>query len=103
MSIYIHLLIAFIIALFSSFLLTYPVKRIALRLGILDFPSDRKIHKEVIPRLGGLSIFFGAFLGAIYLKPRHDYLFGIVLGAIIIMITGILDDKYSLKPMAKLT
>lgn len=100
---YVDLFIAFIIALLSSFLLTFPVRKIAIRLGILDFPNNRKIHREIIPRLGGLAIFFGAFLGGLYLQPRHEHLPKIILGAIVIIITGVLDDKYSIKPITKLT
>src|SRR5699024_7135161 len=94
--------IAFIIALVSSFIFTYPIKKIAIKLGILDFPNDRKIHQEVIPRLGGIAIFLGAFLGALYLQPKHEHLLEILLGALTILLTGILDDKYSIRPMSKL-
>src|SRR5690606_11710108 len=95
--------IAFLIALISSFLLTYPVKKLAYRIGAVDFPNHRKIHKKVTPRLGGIAIFFGTFLGALYLQPYHEHLFEIVCGAIVIIITGTLDDKFTIRPIAKLT
>ncbi|WP_096272601.1 glycosyltransferase family 4 protein [Paucisalibacillus globulus] len=100
---YLDLGIAFIIALVSSLVLTYPVKKLAYKIGALDLPNSRKIHKKVTPRLGGLAIFFGTFLGALYLQPHHEYLFEIVIGAVIIVITGALDDKFTLRPVAKLT
>lgn len=98
----IDLLIACLIALLSTLLLTYPVKKLAIILGIVDLPNYRKIHKKVMPRLGGLAIFLGAFLGALYLQPKHEHLPEILLGAIVIIITGGLDDRYGIRPVVKL-
>lgn len=100
---YVDLMIAFLIALLATFLLTYPVKKLAIKLRVLDLPNSRKIHKKIIPRLGGLAIFLGAFLGALYLQPRHEHLPEILLGAIVIIITGALDDRFSIRPVVKLT
>lgn len=100
---FVDLLIAFLIALVSSFLLTYPVKKFAMKVGAVDLPNYRKIHKEVKPRLGGLAIFLGAFLGALYLAPQHEHLPEIFFGAIVIIITGALDDRFEIRPVAKLT
>lgn len=97
------LAIAFTIALVSSFLLTYPVKKFAIKVGAVDFPNYRKIHKEVKPRLGGIAIFLGALLGGLYLQPQHEHLEAIFYGAVIIILTGALDDRYQIKPIAKLT
>ncbi|SES87724.1 UDP-GlcNAc:undecaprenyl-phosphate GlcNAc-1-phosphate transferase [Oceanobacillus limi] len=95
--------IAFFISLFSAWLLTYPVNKLAVKIGAVDFPNDRKIHTKVTPRLGGLAIFVGAFLGAIYLQPYHEHLPEIIFGAITIIITGALDDRYTIRPVVKLT
>lgn len=100
---FVDLLIAFLIALVSSLLLTYPVKKFAMKVGAVDLPNYRKIHKEVKPRLGGLAIFLGAFLGALYLAPQHEHLAEIFFGAIVIIITGALDDRFEIRPVAKLT
>src|SRR5690625_458592 len=74
-----------------------------MKLKIVDFPNQRKIHKEVTPRAGGLAIFIGAALGLLYLQPVHIHLLEISLGAIIIVITGVLDDRYDIRPVVKLT
>ncbi|MHA6250704.1 glycosyltransferase family 4 protein [Oceanobacillus sp. CAU 1775] len=99
----VDLVIAFLIALISSFLLTYPVKRFAFLIGAVDFPNYRKIHTEVTPRIGGLAIFLGALLGGLYLAPQHEHLPEIFFGALIIIITGVLDDRFEIKPIVKLT
>ncbi|MFB4167166.1 glycosyltransferase family 4 protein [Virgibacillus sp. JSM 102003] len=100
---YTDLAIAFFIALIATFLLTYPVKKLAIKIGVVDLPNHRKIHTKVTPRLGGLAIFLGVFLGGLYLQPQHEHLPEIILGAVVILITGTFDDRYSLRPIIKLT
>lgn len=100
---YVDLAIAFIIALVSAFVLTYPVKKLAIKMKVVDLPNHRKIHTKVTPRMGGLAIFLGAVLGALYLHPSHPHIPEILAGAIVIIITGMLDDRYSIKPVIKLT
>ena len=88
------------IALLVSFVLTPLVKRLAYKLGAVDIPKDeRRMHKEPIPRLGGLAIFLGcmAALLCIFLFFTHFsaiavQLRGILIGAVIIVAVGIVDD-----------
>ncbi|GAB3789554.1 glycosyltransferase family 4 protein [Virgibacillus kimchii] len=100
---YAELAIAFAIALISAFLITYPVKKLSIKWGAVDFPNHRKIHTKVTPRLGGLAIFAGSLIGLLYLFPSHPNLPEIILGSIVILITGALDDRYGLRPGVKLT
>lgn len=100
---YVDLTIAFFIALISAFLLTYPVKKFAIKIKAVDFPNHRKIHTKVTPRIGGLAIFLGAILGALYLQPSHPHLPEIIAGAIVIVVTGALDDRFGIKPVVKLS
>lgn len=100
---YMDLIIAFFISLITSFLATYLVKKFSIKIGAVDFPNQRKIHTKVTPRLGGLAIFIGATLGALYLQPAHENLLGITLGALVIIIIGALDDRYTIRPLIKLT
>jgi len=100
---YVDLMIASFIALISTFFLTFPIKKLAIKFNIVDFPNYRKIHKKVTPRTGGLAIFIGAALGLLYLQPEHIHLLEISLGALVIVLTGILDDRYDIRPVIKLT
>lgn len=100
---YIDLLIGFLIALISSFLLIYPVKRLAIKWNIVDKPNYRKIHTETTPRFGGIAIFMGSMLGLLYLFPSNEHMFAIIAGAFVIVITGTLDDRYDVRPVVKLT
>lgn len=44
----------------------------------------------------------GFIAGYIYLQPETDFLWAYLIGALIISITGLLDDKYSISPKYKL-
>lgn len=43
----------------TTFALVPGVKRLAVRLDAVDYPSKRRINKVPIPRMGGLAIFIG--------------------------------------------
>jgi UDP-GlcNAc:undecaprenyl-phosphate GlcNAc-1-phosphate transferase len=93
-------LLAFIIAL----LLTPLTIVLARKINAVDDPkSDRKIHILPMPRLGGIAIFIATMVSMFYFTnyPRNVVI-GISIGAIIIVITGILDDIYDLPATAKL-
>ena len=88
---------AFVLAGVLSYVLTPAVKRFAYKIGAIDVPKDtRRMHKEPIPRLGGLAIFIG-FLGAMLVFYRFDMqMLSILLGAMIIVVLGIFDDVLAL-------
>lgn len=98
-----ELIVAFLISFSSTLLLVYPIKKLAKIVGIMDTPNYRKIHTVATPRLGGLAIFLGVVLGLLFLWPTHEYFFEISVGAILIVITGIIDDKFTISPVYKLT
>ena len=55
----------FLAALVLALLITPAVARLGVRLGVVDNPGARKVHRQPIPRIGGLAIylaFWGAFL-----------------------------------------
>ena len=51
-------ILAFVIALLASFLLTPYIKKLAFAIGAVDKPDKRKVHTHIMPRLGGLAIFW---------------------------------------------
>lgn len=86
-----------------------PFSRIvAIRLGAIDQPGVRKVHSFPIPRLGGLApalSFWSVVLGGYFilaggtpvpgvgsLGAVRDQLFGILLGSLIALLTGLIDD-----------
>ena len=68
------------------------VKKIAQHIGALDIPNARKVHKEPIPRLGGLGIYFGFLLGYMLFGVESIQMNSILIGSFIIVITGVIDD-----------
>lgn len=103
--------VIFIMGLFVT-LLTVPfAKRAALLLNALDKPSARKVHKQPMPRLGGIAIFAGYFCAVLTgiavalfkgMDINYSALFGLILGSVIILCLGILDDIKNLSPVKKL-
>ena len=114
--IYLLILLAFIISIIFSMLIIPRILIVALTKRLFDMPNERKIHTEVIPRLGGISfaptiLFSLAFVSAIsYL----GYLYGLkipkditphitpdfyllICGLIILYLAGIKDDLIGLR------
>jgi UDP-GlcNAc:undecaprenyl-phosphate GlcNAc-1-phosphate transferase len=96
-------LIAFFLSLIVAVFTTPLVKKLAIKIGATDNPNFRKVHQKVMPRLGGLSIILGFIAGFIYLSPKSDLMLPIMLGGTIIILVGIIDDKYTLTAKYKLT
>ena len=79
-------------------LITTPVvKSLAFRVGAVDVPKDaRRMHDHPIPRMGGLAIFFGFLFSVLIFLPLTPQLRGMMLGSVVIVVLGILDDIYTL-------
>ncbi|MCL2562833.1 MAG: undecaprenyl/decaprenyl-phosphate alpha-N-acetylglucosaminyl 1-phosphate transferase [Oscillospiraceae bacterium] len=89
-------------ALLISLLATPPVKQFAERIGAMDIPKDdRRVHKEPIPRLGGLAIFIGFVLSVVIFAEIDREIRGILLGAVVIVFVGVVDDIIHLKAWQK--
>lgn len=77
----------------------------ARRFGLMDQPGSahHKLHKSATPMAGGLVILLSGFL-AIMLLPIEIpmELLGILLGCLLVSISGLLDDATGLKPIYKL-
>ncbi len=102
----------FFIYFFATFLLsllfTAWTRQMMRRLRIVDRAkaSERKIHKKTVPLGGGIGIFVSFFL-VIFLAlfVFHDigidivprYVWGLFIGGLVLLIGGILDDKYTFK------
>jgi len=94
--------VSIIVAALAAILLTPLVKRLAFRIGAVDAPNHRKVHARIMPRLGGLAIFGGFLVGVAILQPESEYTLAIILGATVIIITGVLDDMYEISAKAKM-
>jgi UDP-GlcNAc:undecaprenyl-phosphate GlcNAc-1-phosphate transferase len=93
----------FLISFLISVFLTPVFRLIAIKFKILDHPvSEIKTHKEPTPYLGGLAIACSFFITLLLVRLTTNFptgtlrsLRGIILGSIIILLIGLIDDlKY---------
>ena len=83
-------------------LLTPAVGGMARRLGVVDVPGGRRVNQLPVPRLGGIGLFLGMLVPALaFLHVGHQTR-GLLLGAAIAVIVGIVDDFRGLPWFAKL-
>ncbi|PLR83147.1 undecaprenyl-phosphate alpha-N-acetylglucosaminyl 1-phosphate transferase [Bacillus canaveralius] len=108
---YLTLLICFLAAM----LLTPIIKKLAFKIGATDRPNQRKVHQKIMPRLGGLAIFISFLIGITIIKPNANFPLplgididvnnlhlSIVIGSLIIILTGVFDDIKEISPKVKL-
>jgi UDP-GlcNAc:undecaprenyl-phosphate GlcNAc-1-phosphate transferase len=105
----VYLLVAVASAV-AALALTPLAGRLSSRLGIVAEPGGRRRHRGRIPKLGGLAIVAAWLVGVAltyWLLPPADprdalRLRGVVLGSLVVVIGGLLDDRYDLPPGAQL-
>lgn len=87
-----------------SFCLTPVVKLLSFKIGAVDEPGERKVHERKMPRLGGVAIFFSFLISLFIYIPFSEFysLLGLLLGGLIILIVGVVDDIYAIRPIYKL-
>lgn len=95
---YLYLILCFV----ASILITPVVKKLALRWKITDKPNHRKVHDKIMPRLGGLAIYISFMIGIFVSRQDDPHMPAIMIGSLIIVITGFLDDAFNLSPRYKL-
>lgn len=110
-------LIAFLVSTAVVLLTTPIVKNIALKSGRIDRPGERKIHKQPMVRLGGVSIFLGTLVALLtvwglggFMNPNGDFLtpetefeiWGVTVGGLAFFVIGLADDLFGLSAWFRL-
>ena len=112
-----------------SLCFTALAKRASHRLGLIDHPAARKVHQKPMPTGGGLALALTVFLCVVaglvvayvvqqgwrpgwlpdLLAEDHSLILGkaralalIFLGAVVMVVTGFIDDRKALRPGVKL-
>jgi UDP-GlcNAc:undecaprenyl-phosphate GlcNAc-1-phosphate transferase len=80
----------------------------ARRWGVLDRPQGYKAHAVPTPLLGGIMVAIASLAGALWLLPMRDVmglavLSALAIGAMLILIVGLVDDLRGMKPGHKLS
>ncbi|RJR31561.1 MAG: undecaprenyl/decaprenyl-phosphate alpha-N-acetylglucosaminyl 1-phosphate transferase [Desulfobacteraceae bacterium] len=106
------LIAIFVISLGLALVLTPLVARVAQKFGIVDMPSERKVHQQPVPRAGGLAVylsFYLAFVPMLLLGTKVlDFLYSdvrliyVVAGAGIIFVLGFIDDIWGVPANTKI-
>lgn len=90
----------------SAFILTaffVPiVKLLAVRIGAVDKPNARKVHHTLMPRMGGLAIFGAYWIVLLTIVPMSQPLQGFLMGAVMLVFVGIVDDVTDMPAKLKL-
>ena len=98
-----QVLVSLAAALVMSFALTPVVKVFAQKVGAMDVPKDgRRMHDHPIPRLGGLAMFLGFLVSTLLFSTVDTQVRGMLLGCVLVVITGVIDDIVPLKWWLKL-
>ncbi len=107
----VHNWLLYIAAFASAFAITMVMtpfaKKLALRIGAIDYPKARGMHNKPMPRLGGVAIVTGFMITVLLLyrfvndiNLRH--FIGFIAGAAVIVGVGVVDDAKNLPAKVKL-
>ena len=87
------LLVSFSVSFFSVFLL----KRLAVKIKLVDTPDHRKTHVGQVPLVGGISIFLGISASFLFFPNSGAEITAFLIAAVLIVVVGLLDDHFELK------
>ncbi|MBU2603688.1 MAG: undecaprenyl/decaprenyl-phosphate alpha-N-acetylglucosaminyl 1-phosphate transferase [Actinobacteria bacterium] len=94
--------VGFVLAAGIALVMTPVAGELARRVGAIDQPHERKIHSVPTPRMGGVAIFFGVIIPSLLLLSGEGPVRGILVGASLITLVGVLDDVRGTRPVVKL-
>jgi UDP-GlcNAc:undecaprenyl-phosphate/decaprenyl-phosphate GlcNAc-1-phosphate transferase len=104
-------LLVMLVAAAVTYLLTPLVRRGAVLVGAQHVPRGRDVHVKPIPLLGGVAMFGGLAAGLLvtqrlsYLQqaiPDGRYIAGLLLAGGLLVIVGIIDDRWEVGAITKM-
>jgi UDP-GlcNAc:undecaprenyl-phosphate GlcNAc-1-phosphate transferase len=99
-------IVIFLASFLTALALTPLARQLSFRWGVVAIPGGRRKHQGPMPKLGGVPL-LGAFLVGValtywLLPPQNPddafRLRGVVLGAVVVFVGGLLDDVWDLPP-----
>lgn len=96
--------IPFAESLLLAILIIPVIRWISIAVGMVDKPNERKVHSNAVPLAGGISI---ALAAGLILALVNSPLFTTqdltwLGGSVIMLVTGVLDDRLNIKPVYRL-
>lgn len=109
---FVKYIITFLISVISALVLVPICKRFAPKMGLVDEPSERRIHKQPIPRCGGIAVFIATQLALLFAfwgpwrnvsgaVQIRDWFF-LLVGSSVLLVIGIIDDRKDIRAWVKL-
>lgn len=92
----------FLLSFAMATMLTPLVGRWATARGMVAQPRQDRWHKKPTPLLGGVAIYAGATTVILAFSQLDSRVLGLVIGGAVLFVTGLVDDRYRLKPHHKL-
>ncbi|MCK8827680.1 undecaprenyl/decaprenyl-phosphate alpha-N-acetylglucosaminyl 1-phosphate transferase [Natroniella acetigena] len=97
-----NIFLIFLVSFLLSLILTPVAKKVAYQVGAVDHPNQRKVHNGAMARFGGLAIILSFLITSLlFLELSRQYQI-VLLGAVIIVAIGIIDDIKGVKAKYKL-
>jgi UDP-GlcNAc:undecaprenyl-phosphate GlcNAc-1-phosphate transferase len=91
-----------LMALLISLILVPFVAKLAIKIGAVDKPNERKVHTKIMPRMGGLAIYL-SFFAVLFLSHEMTMQhIGLLTGGTVLVLVGIIDDKTDMPAKIKL-
>lgn len=98
-----ELLKPIVLAFLVSLIMTPIVIKLAKKFGFLDIPKDaRRMHNKPIPLSGGVAMYVAIMIGMLVFLKLNRELICVMVGATLILISGLIDDKTDMSPKMKL-
>ncbi len=91
-----------ILPLTISYLATPVMMCFAPKIGAIDQPAARKVHKTATPLLGGAAVYFAFGVGSVLTLWYSYELKGVVYASTLIFFLGLLDDIIGLSSILRL-
>jgi len=76
--------------------------KVAVRVGAVDQPNERKVHKGIITRIGGVAIYGGFVVGVLLMRELNLQVWGLLISGTMVMVLGLVDDMRGISPKVKL-
>ena len=96
-------IVVFLVALMITVFSTPWARLMAIGLGFVDAPAQRKLHGTPMPLMGGVAIFAGAILAVLlFANQMPRQVAGVLLASSVVAFTGLVDDRRSLPAWIKL-
>lgn len=111
MTYFTQILLLFVLVLVTSFLATWLVRTLMVKIGVMDMPTPegRKAHGRPVAYEGGLAIWLGILVGLsalLFVMPdailEYEHIRAMIIGSTLIVAIGVADDIMDMRPIYKL-